>query len=132
MSKIKMGPQQFLNPKPVVLVGTVVNKKPHFITVSWIGITSANPPTMAIAIRNIRYSLEGIKKNMTFSVNIPSIDMVKETDYCGSVSGSEYDKIKECIFKIFKGSLDSAPLIEQCPINIECEVLQIVELVIIH
>lgn len=123
-----MGPQQFLNPKPVVLAGTVVDGRPNFITVSWSGITSANPPTMYIAIRNIRYSLKGIKQNMTFSANIPSSDMVKETDYCGSVSGSEFDKIKECGFKIFYGNLNNAPLIEQCPINIECEVFQIVDI----
>jgi flavin reductase (DIM6/NTAB) family NADH-FMN oxidoreductase RutF len=127
-SKIRMGAKQFLNPKPVVLVGTVIDGKPNFITVSWTGITSENPPTMSIAIRKIRYSLRGIQQNMTFSVNIPSEKMVKETDYCGSVSGSEYDKVKECNFNIFYGNLSNAPLIEQCPINIECKVVQIIDL----
>lgn len=122
--KIKMGAQQLLNPKPVILVGTVIDSKPNFLTVSWTGITSSNPQTMSIAIRDVRYSLKGIQKNKTFSVNIPSVEMVKETDYCGSVSGTEYDKVKECDFKIFYGNRDSAPLIEQCPINIECDVLQ--------
>jgi flavin reductase (DIM6/NTAB) family NADH-FMN oxidoreductase RutF len=126
MEKIMMGSQQLLNPRPVILVGTLVDDKPNFITVAWTGIASANPPTMSIAIRNIRYSLKGIEQNMTFSVNIPSVEMVKETDYCGIVSGSQYDKIKECNFKLFYGNLKSAPLIEQCPINIECEVLQII------
>ncbi len=124
LKKIKMGAQQFLNPKPVVLVGTVIDNKPNFLTVSWTGITSSNPPTMSVAIRDIRYSLKGIQNNKTFSVNIPSVKMVKETDYCGSVSGSKYDKIKECEFKIFYGNLAGAPLIEQCPINIECKVFQ--------
>ncbi|MCG6960528.1 flavin reductase family protein [bacterium BMS3Abin03] len=122
--KLKMGVQPFLNPKPVVLVGTVIDDKPNFLTVSWTGITSSNPPTMSVSIRNIRYSLKGIQENKTFSVNIPSVKMVKETDYCGSVSGSKYDKVKECEFKIFYGNLDNAPLIEQCPINIECKVFQ--------
>ena len=122
--KIKMGTQQLLNPKPVILVGTVIDGKPNFLTVSWTGVTSSNPQTMSIAIRDIRYSLKGIQKNKTFSVNIPTVEMVKETDYCGSVSGSEYDKVKECNFKIFYGNLTSTPLIEQCPINIECQVLQ--------
>ena len=122
--KIRMGVQPFLNPKPVVLVGTVIDNKPNFLTVSWTGITSSNPPTMSVSIRNIRYSLKGIQENKTFSVNIPSVKMVKETDYCGSVSGSKYDKVKECEFKIFYGNLDNAPLIEQCPINIECKVFQ--------
>ncbi|OGU54421.1 MAG: NADPH-flavin oxidoreductase [Ignavibacteria bacterium RBG_13_36_8] len=121
-----MGAQQLLNPRPAVLVGTVVDDKPNFITVSWAGITSAEPPTMSVAVRNIRYSLKGIQQNLTFSVNIPSADLVKETDFCGTVSGSEYNKVNECGFEIFYGNLKDAPLIEQCPINIECEVLQIV------
>jgi flavin reductase (DIM6/NTAB) family NADH-FMN oxidoreductase RutF len=128
IQKIKVGPQQLLNPKPVVLVGTIVDDKPNFITVSWIGSTSANPPTLSIAIRTVRYSLKGIQQNMTFSVNIPSVNMVNETDYCGSVSGSNFNKIEECHFKLFKGILNGAPLIEQCPINMECEVLQITEI----
>ena len=128
MSKVKMGPQQLLNPRPAILVGTYLDGKPNFLTISWAGITSADPPTMSIAVRNIRYSLKGIQENRQFSVNVPSVDMVKETDYCGVVSGSKSDKPRECGFKVFYGELDKAPLIEQCPINIECEVLQIVAL----
>lgn len=126
MSKIKMGPQQLLNPRPAILVGTYIDGKPNFLTISWAGITSADPPTMSIAVRNIRYSLKGIQENRQFSVNVPSVNMVKETDYCGVVSGSKSDKVRECGFAVFYGELDRAPLIEQCPINIECEVLQIV------
>jgi len=128
MNKIKMGPQQFLNPKPVVLAGTFLDGKANFITVSWIGISSANPPTMCMAIRNIRYSLDGFKKNKTFSVNIPSAEMVKETDFCGSVSGLNTDKVKECNFNLFNGVLDNAPMIDQCPLNMECKISKIVEL----
>lgn len=128
MNKTKMGTQQLLNPKPVVVVGTFLDDKPNFITVSWIGNTSSNPATIAIAIRDIRYSLKGILNNKTFSVNIPSEELINETDYCGSVSGLDYNKVEECKFKIFFGNLNNAPLIEQCPINIECEVFKIVKI----
>ena len=128
MRKIKMGAQQLLNPRPALLVGTHVDGKPNFLTVSWAGVTSADPPTMSIALRNIRYSLRGILENRQFSANIPSVNMVQVTDYCGSVSGSKSDKVKACDFRIFYGELKQAPLIEQCPVNIECEVLQIVAL----
>jgi flavin reductase (DIM6/NTAB) family NADH-FMN oxidoreductase RutF len=128
LGKIKMGRQQLLNPRPAILVGTYIDGKPNFLTISWAGITSADPPTMSIAVRNIRYSLKGIQENRQFSVNVPSANMVKETDYCGIVSGSKSDKARECGFKVFYGELNRAPLIEQCPINIECEVLQIVPL----
>ena len=127
-NKRKMGQQHLLNPRPAILVGTFMDGKPNFIAVSWTGITSAEPPTMSIAIRNIRYSLKGIQQNRMFSVNVPSASMVKETDYCGTVSGSEFDKAKECNFKIFYGVLKKTPLIEQCPINLECEVLQSIAL----
>lgn len=128
IKKTKMGALQLLNPKPVVLVGTVMDGKPNFITVSWAGITSENPPTMSIAIRDIRYSLKGIKENMTFSVNIPSADLVKETDFCGTVSGTKHNKVEECNFKIFYGKAKNAPMIEQCPINIECDVFKIIDI----
>ena len=128
LKKTKMGTQLFLNPKPVILVGTVINSKPNFITVSWAGVTSENPSTMSVAIRNIRYSLKGIKENMTFSVNIPSVDLVKETDFCGTVSGAEHNKAQECKFKIFYGKTKDAPMIEQCPINIECEIFKIIDI----
>lgn len=128
MNKIKMGIQQLLNPRPAVIVGTYLDGKPNFITISWTGITSGDPPTMAIAVRNTRYSLKGIQENRQFSVNVPSVDMVKETDYCGTVSGAAADKARECGFEVFYGELNRAPLIEQCPINIECEVVQIIAL----
>jgi flavin reductase (DIM6/NTAB) family NADH-FMN oxidoreductase RutF len=44
----------------------------------------------------------GIRENQTFSVNIPSVDIVKETDYCGLVSGKNQDKsqVFECFIKL--------------------------------
>ena len=128
MDKRRMGPQHFLNPKPVVLVGTIVEEKPNFLTVSWLVSASANPPTIAVAIRNVRYSLKGIREHLAFSLNLPTADMVGMADYCGSVSGATVDKVKACKLSVFGGNLRAAPMIEQCPINMECEVLQFVEI----
>ncbi|MEX0845374.1 MAG: flavin reductase family protein [Balneolaceae bacterium] len=122
--KKKIGAQHLLNPQPAVLVGTYYDGKPNFITISCAGITSAEPPTIYIAINHIRYSLKAIQEHKTFSVNVPSASLVKETDYCGQVSGADHDKAKECDFEIFNGTLKNAPLIGQCPINFECEVIQ--------
>ncbi|MFC1921177.1 hypothetical protein ACFLYQ_05585, partial [Chloroflexota bacterium] len=59
---------------------------------------------------------KGIKQNMTFSVNVPSADLVKETDYCGIESGSKADKVAVCKFDVFYGKLETAPMVEQCPV----------------
>ena len=128
MGKIVIGPGTLIYPQPALLVGANVNDKPNFLAVAWAGIACENPPMISIAIRHIRYTLIGIKQNMTFSVNVPAIDMVRETDYCGIVSGSEVNKIKVCRFKVFYGKLGSAPLIEQCPVNLECKVVHILDL----
>ena len=98
------------------------------MTVAWAGIACGDPPMISVALRHTRYTLKGVRQNMTFSVNIPSTDMVKETDYCGIVSGEKADKVKDCNFSIFYGALENAPLIEQCPVNLECEVVHILNL----
>ena len=128
MTKALMGPQAWIYPMPGLLVGANVNGKPNFMTVAWGGIANGEPPMISVAIRHQRYTLEGIRQNMAFSVNVPSTDMVIEADYCGITSGSKVNKVKVCKFKIFYGKLDSAPLIEQCPINLECKVVHILDL----
>ena len=128
MGKKLMGPTTMIYPAPVLLVGVNVNDKPNFMTVAWGGIVNSEPPMISVAIQHIRYTHLGIQQNLTFSVNIPSVDQVKEADYCGSSSGVKVDKVKVCRFKVFYGKLGTAPLIEQCPINMECRVVHILDL----
>ena len=128
MGKITLGPQPFIYPLPVLLVGANVDGKPNFMTAAWGGIANGTPPMVSVAIRPQRYTHKGIRQNWTFSINIPSVDLVRETDYCGLVSGSKVDKVEACKFRVFYGKLESAPLIEQCPVNLECKVVQMLEL----
>ena len=43
------------------------------------------------------------------------------TDYCGTVSGHITDK--SMLFKVFYGETSSVPMIEECPVNLECRVV---------
>lgn len=128
MGKVLMGSEPLLYPTPTVLVGANVDGKPNFMAVAWCGIVNSDPAMISVAIRHNRHTHKGISQNSTFSVNIPSIEMVRETDYCGIVSGHKVDKVAACRFKVFYGKLDNAPLIEQCPVNLECTVMQILNL----
>ena len=112
---------------PAFLIGANVDGKPNFMTAAWSGIAGSVPPMITVALQHHRYTLKGMKQNMTFSVNVPSSDQVKETDYCGVVSGSKVDKVAECRFKVFYGKLGTAPLIDQCPVNLECKIIQILD-----
>jgi len=122
MKKVKIGPTPMVWAHPTTLVGADVDGKPDFAAVAWTGVAASTPPAVSIALQHPRYSLKGIRQNQTFSVNIPSRDIVKETDYCGLISGAKTDKVKDCNFKVFYGKTAHAPLIKQCPINLECEV----------
>ena len=128
MSKVAMGPQTLIYPMPALLIGANVDDKPNFMAVAWGGIANGEPPMISVAIRHHRYTNRGIRQNMTFSVNVPSTDLVKETDYCGVTSGSKVDKAEACKFHIFYGKLKTAPLIEECPANLECKVIHILDL----
>ncbi|HEX7474930.1 MAG TPA: flavin reductase family protein [Dehalococcoidales bacterium] len=132
MGKIKMeiksGPSPLLGAYPTVIVGVNVDGRPDFTTVAWVGVAASVPPSITIALQHHRHSLKGIKQNMNFSVNIPSADLVNETDYCGLVSGARVDKAKDCGFKVFYGKLENVPFIDQCPINHSFEVVQILNL----
>jgi flavin reductase (DIM6/NTAB) family NADH-FMN oxidoreductase RutF len=124
----KVGPSPILGAYPTIMIGTVVNGQPDFTTVAWTGVAASVPPTITIALQHHRHSLKGVRQNMNFSVNIPSAELVNETDYCGIASGASADKVQDCHYTVFYGKLENVPFIEQCPINHACEVVQILNL----
>ena len=110
---------------PVSLVGAHVDGKANFLAVAWFSMVSYKPPRIAIALGKGHYTNPGIKENKTFSVCLPSEDMAEITDYCGIVSGKKTDKSE--IFNLFYGELNTAPMIIDCPLNMECTLVEIVE-----
>jgi flavin reductase (DIM6/NTAB) family NADH-FMN oxidoreductase RutF len=127
-TKVTMHPEPMMFPRPTLLVGANIDGKANFMTVGGGGAANADPPMISVPIRHHRYSLKGILQNLTFSVNMPSSDLVAEADYCGITSGTEVDKVSICKFTVFYGKLLTAPLIDQCPINLECKVVHILNL----
>jgi flavin reductase (DIM6/NTAB) family NADH-FMN oxidoreductase RutF len=128
MAKVKMPPERWMYPRPTLLVGANVDGRANFMTVGGGGVADAGPPMIGVPIRHHQYTLKGILQNMSFSVNTPSVDQVAETDYCGIVSGARVDKVKACGFRVFYGELQTAPMIEQCPMNLECKVVHVLNL----
>jgi len=120
MEKVKLGPETMLYPMPAVLVGAKVEEKQNFMTAAWCGIAASKPPAISVALQKIRHTLKGIKEKGTFSINVPSSDLAKKVDYCGIYSGRKRDK--SALFKVFYGVLETAPLIRECPVNLECKV----------
>jgi len=129
MDKIDFKGSVILNPVPVVLI-TSKNKsgKTNVFTVGWTGTINTKPPMLYISIRPERLSYEYIKESMEFVVNLPSSDLVKKVDYCGVKSGKKNDKITEMEFTLKESLNVSVPYIDECPVNIECKVTNILPL----
>ena len=128
MAKVTLENKALVYPMPAFVIGANVDGKPNFMTAAWSGIAASTPPMITVGLQHHRHTLKGMKQNMTFSVNVPSAVLVKETDYCGVVSGSKTDKVADCKFKVFYGKVTTAPMIDQFPVNLECKVMHILNL----
>ena len=125
IKKVKTGWKLPLLPLPVCLLGAQDEDKPNFNTIVWFNMLHDNPPLIGVAMSKKHYTNQGIKEHKTFSINIPTSEMVVVTEYCGLHSGSKVDKSKE--FNLFYGELQTAPMIEECGINIECKLVNTID-----
>ncbi|MHA1934048.1 MAG: flavin reductase family protein [Candidatus Thorarchaeota archaeon] len=116
--------QNLLSPMPVALVGALVKKRPNFLVIGYISPFNFGKHIF-FSLYPKRYTHIGIHMNKTFSVNIPSVKLIEETRICGSKSGRDFDK--SALFDVFFGELKTAPMIRQCPINIECELTDVID-----
>jgi flavin reductase (DIM6/NTAB) family NADH-FMN oxidoreductase RutF len=126
MAKITIDENAFTYPMPMVVVGTLVNKRPNFMAVGWVTRVNFKPPMIAIALGKIHYTNSGIHISGAFSVNIPSTDLVEKVDYCGIVSGTKEDK--STLFKVIMGKTTGTPMIDDCPVCMECKLVTVVNL----
>jgi len=129
MSKVNLRPAATMFPLPVMLITCVdASGKPNIITLAWVGMVNSAPPMVSISIRPGRYSHGLVKASQEFVVNIPSEEMIGKVDLCGVVSGREVDKFSETGLTPVPAQEVSSPLIEECPVNLECKVKRIIPL----
>lgn len=63
-------------------------------------------------------------KSGEFVINLTTSAMVKETDFCGVKSGKDTDKFTACGLHAVPSTKLSAPIIEECPVSLECKVTE--------
>jgi flavin reductase (DIM6/NTAB) family NADH-FMN oxidoreductase RutF len=113
-----------LSPLPVVLVGVLVEGRPHYLVIGYISPFDFGKHVFFSMYKG-RYTSLGVHENNTFSVNIPSDDMIAAVNICGSKSGREVDK--SALFDTFFGELKTASMITESPPNLECEVAEVLD-----
>jgi flavin reductase (DIM6/NTAB) family NADH-FMN oxidoreductase RutF len=126
MGKIRIDIRNISYPMPCSLLGTMVGDKVNFLTVAYFSMVSFKQPFIMAALAKSHFTTPGIKESGAFSINIPDTSMAEATDYCGMVSGRKFDKSN--VFEVFYGEETRAPMIVECPYNIECKLVQTIEL----
>jgi flavin reductase (DIM6/NTAB) family NADH-FMN oxidoreductase RutF len=120
LKKIKLENQPF-GPFPAALAGAMVEDKPNYVMAGAVGCVCLDP-VLYVSLKSTHYTTAGVKENGYFSINIPSVDLLPQADFCGLVSGKDTDKSK--LFHSFFDEAGNAPMIEECPMNFLCKVFQ--------
>jgi flavin reductase (DIM6/NTAB) family NADH-FMN oxidoreductase RutF len=111
-----------LQPAPKVLVSCRdAEGRDNALAVGYCGNCSYDPPMVMVGIVPSRYSYHMIKETGCFVVNLVEKDMREQFDYLGSVSGRDEDKLEKTA--VADGTKVNAPLLTDCPVNIECTVV---------
>jgi len=128
MQKTKLNnPFHPVYPAPVGLVVSVnESKKPNVMTVSDIlNVNLRNPAIVAVSISGTAFTHSLITKSQQFTINFPTSAILKKVDFVGSCSGrTGLDKFEKYGLTPFKSSEIDAPIIKECPVNLECKVIK--------
>lgn len=116
---------RLLHPRHTVLV-TCTDKtgRANIITLAWSMPTSIDPPMVVISVAPRRLSHRMIAETGEFVVNVPTMDIVRETLFCGRISGTECDKFKEAPLTPLPAKKVRSPIIKECVAHLECKLVQ--------
>ncbi|MDL2279947.1 flavin reductase family protein [Desulfovibrio sp. OttesenSCG-928-G11] len=120
-NRISLGPQPFLYPEPVLLVGVYdADGKANVMTAAWGGICCSKPVCLMVAIQPVRWTHDALLSRKGFTVSIPSADLLTQADYLGIASGRRFDKFAAAgLTPVRSGKVD-APYVGECPVILEC------------
>lgn len=119
------GPQTWMYPMPVLIIGTYdENGNPNAMNAAWGGIYDYNQIMICLSKHK---TTDNIRKNKAFTISFATVDTVTVSDYVGIVSqNKEPDKINKAGLKHEKASKVNAPIFANYPLALECEVVDII------
>jgi flavin reductase (DIM6/NTAB) family NADH-FMN oxidoreductase RutF len=73
-------------------------------------------------VSDLNYSFEALKRTKECVLNIPTVRLIQAAVGCGNVSGRAVDKFAKFGLTPLPARRVQAPLIAECPVNLECVV----------
>ena len=121
--KKNFGPQTWLYPMPVFIIGTYnEDGTPNAMNAAWGG--TANSNRIAICVDRNHKTTENFLARKAFTVAIADITNVIPSDYVGIVSGFDApDKISRAGLTSAASQFVDAPLFEEYRMTLECKMV---------
>ena len=115
------GKQPWLFPMPVLIVSAYDEEVvPQAMAAGWGGI--CDPQHLCLCILNFHRTTHAIEATKAFTAAVGDLAHIKSCDYVGTVSGNDVkDKVEKSGFHTVKSEFVNAPLIEELPVSLECE-----------
>lgn len=121
------GVNSWFYPLPVLIVGSYdENGAADAMNAAWGGLYDADKVELCLSADH--KTTKNIKKNGAFTVSFADAAHVVECDYVGIVSANDTpDKMKKAGFTTEKSGFVNAPIINELPLTLECELIKINE-----
>ena len=121
---MKANMKSCLQPMPKMLVSCRgLNGENNALAVGYCGNCSYDPPMVMVGIVPTRYSYQMIKESGCFVVNLVDKSYQETLNYLGSHSKRDGDKLATMNVKMQEAVKINAPILSDCPVNIECKVV---------
>ena len=108
----------------ILLVAEGKDKKPNTMTIGWgfLGTMWAKP-VFVVAVRHSRHTFKLLEESDSFTVCLPARGMAEALEFCGTKSGRDVNKLKQCNWTAVSGKKVDAPYIKECPVHFECKII---------
>ena len=111
---------RFIEPGPVIFLSTFNGKKNNIMSLSYTMVIDDSTPLIAVSMGAWDYSYEILLSARECVISVPAADLLEKAVDIGNCSGADTDKFERFDINTSKASVVNAPLIKECPVNLEC------------
>ena len=113
-----------LFPLPVTLVSCATEGgKANVAAAAFVGVVALRPRIISVSLLHSSYTCRIVAATGKFGLNVPHGHLLWQVDQAGMISGRERDnKVADLGLTLFPGPKTGVPLVEECPLNLECVV----------
>ena len=116
--------QQIKSTGAFLVVKSKDGEKINVMTIGWAAIGFMwSKPIMTVMVRKSRFTHHIIEKASGFTVSIPTDELKEALNFCGTKSGRDFDKFKECKLSVVPAQKVDTPIINISGFHYECKIV---------